>query len=252
MSEFPSTNTVVIATHDYNIDMNGSNVQFSTTSIQNQLLAFRRGSYIRIHSNTNNGWSYGSIITDDKPASHKYNDLKFGWFPTSYVVPVSTPTQIPSTIQRVQWNDNYSYIEDQRQDIERNPNILQQQSQAQQPELTESILGVTVSSSIPTEYENDNDEGFFGTPMGGYIEPHEEDASNDDQQRQESNDDTLPKGVVTIMVPDRRNRFNRPKNLISSIANTTTKTTSHVVQLVRHKKNPSTVSYTKPSVHVSP
>jgi hypothetical protein len=109
----------------------------------------------------------------------------------------------------------------------------------------------TVADPERTETSED-DDGFYGTPMGGYIEPEEEVVNN--TVRHATNDDrdieTLPPGVATVPVPTRRQLrvITIPKNVVSNIATTTSKVTK---RLYRRQNNSSSIT-TSPAVYVSP
>lgn len=188
---------------------------------QQQLISFRRGTVLDVLQ-TNNGWSYGKVVQKpiDENTSSDSNSLSLGWFPTSYV------------------------------------SLYESQLSAASPPAvskTSTIGSLTVSTAVsPDQTEtSEDDEGFYGTPMGGYIEPEEETLNDNSTTRNSTDEDReiLPPGVATVPIPTRRQLrvITIPKNLVSNIATTTSKVTNRLHRRPKHSN-----STTRPSVYVSP
>ena len=206
---------LALALYDYIINTDEQNLY------QQQLISFQRGAVLDVLQ-SNGGWSYGRIV--QKPLNENpftsSNSGSSGWFPTSYLSyydsPLSTTQSYGNTVNK-ESNSNFNIVAD--------------------PERTD---------------KSEDDEGFYGTPMGGYIEPEEEKDNN--AVRHATNDDrdteTLPPGVATVPVPSRRQLrvITMPKNLVSNIATTTSKVTN---RLYRRQNNTSSTT-TSPVVYVSP
>ena len=188
---------------------------------QQQLISFQRGAVLDVLQ-SNGDWSYGRIVQkplNENPFTNSNNGSN-GWFPTSYVSYYDSPssTTLP------------------------NGNNVNKES---------SSNSYTVADPERTETSED-DDGFYGTPMGGYIEPEEEEVNN--TVRNTTNDDrdteTLPPGVETVPVPSRRQLrvITIPKNVVSNIATTTSKVTNRLYR----RQNKSSSTTTSPAVYVSP
>ena len=211
---------LALALYDYINDVHESN-SYEHQQQPQQLVSFRRGTVLDVLQ-SNGGWSYGRVVQKpfDEDLSVNSNTISAGWFPTSYVSSYEspTPTALPvgSSVNKVSGNLNVS----------------------------------TVSVLDHTETSEDN-EGFFGTPMGGYIEPEEEALSTPRHDTDDDRDvEILPPGVATVPVPDRRQFrvITIPKNLVTNIATTTSKVTN---RLHFRRQNHSS-STTTPAVYVSP
>jgi hypothetical protein len=189
---------------------------------QQLLLSFRRGTILDVMQ-SNEGWSYGRVVQKpvDEVTSTNSNGYSTGWFPTTYISLYESPL-LPTSISI----DNTV-----------NKPISSNFSTAIAPDTTAT---------------SEDDKGFYGTPMGGYIDPEGE-ISNNNTARSSGNDDRddeiLPPGVAIVPVPTRRQLrvITIPKNLVSNIATTTSKLTNRLHQRQNHSS-----STTRPAVFVSP
>ena len=193
---------------------------------QQQLISFQRGTVLDVLQ-SNGGWSYGRIVQkpiNENPFTSSSND-SIGWFPTSYVSRFDGPsTTAFSSVDSVS-------------------------------KVTNSEPKANAVVPDHTETSQDDDDGFYGTPMGGYIDPQDEaDDSNNNTQRSNTNDDrdgeVLPPGVSSVPVPHRRQLrvVTIPKNIVNNIATTTGKVTNRL----HRRQNRSSTTTTSPAVYVSP
>ncbi len=211
---------LALALYDYINDTHETH-SYQQWQQQQQLISFQRGTVLDVLQ-SNGGWSYGRIVQkpiNENPFTSSKND-SIGWFPTSYV----SYHDGPSTTA-------FSSVDSVSKVANSEP-----KASAVVPEHTET---------------SEDDDGFYGTPMGGYIEPQDE---ADDTQRSTTNDDrdveVLPPGVASVPVPHRRQLrvITMPKNIVNNIATTTVKVTNRL----HRRENRSSTTITSPAVYVSP